>query len=169
MVEGETSRCDVYADSIHSSAVMIVRGGTVINECGDVDKKIDSSSARKSFITSLYGIYSADGVIDVNQTLEQIDIDDPPDPLTKAETETGARCRFAARAFRRLSRCRFRNRVDEEKPSRARHPPTGAYWYYNNSDFNVVGAIFEKKTGMKIGDAFYQRIAVISCSSSSFR
>ena len=35
----------------------------------------------------------------------------------------------------------------------------GTYWYYNNWDFNVLGAIFEKKTGMKIGQAFYERIA----------
>ena len=113
-----------YADSIRSSAVMIVQGGTVIDEWGDVDKKI-SYSARESFISSLYGIYSAEGVIDVNQTLEQIAIDDSADRLTKAETETGARCGFAARAFRRLSRRRFRNRVDEEKPSSARQPPAG--------------------------------------------
>jgi CubicO group peptidase (beta-lactamase class C family) len=31
--------------------------------------------------------------------------------------------------------------------------------YYNNWDFNVLGAIFEKKTGLKMGDAFYQQIA----------
>jgi hypothetical protein len=28
------------------------------------------------------------------------------------------------------------------------------YWYYNSWDFNVLSAIFEKKTRLKIGEAF---------------
>jgi CubicO group peptidase (beta-lactamase class C family) len=46
----------------------------------------------------------------------------------------------------------------EDRPARGSHAP-GTFWYYNNWDFNVLGTIFEKKTGLKIGDAFYQRIA----------
>jgi hypothetical protein len=33
---------------------------------------------RKSLLSALYGIYSAEGVIDINQTLEQLGIDDSP-------------------------------------------------------------------------------------------
>ena len=44
------------------------------------------------------------------------------------------------------------------RPPRGSHAP-GTFWYYNNWDFNTLGAIFEKKTGLKMGDAFYQRIA----------
>jgi CubicO group peptidase (beta-lactamase class C family) len=51
-----------------------------------------------------------------------------------------------------LIRCR------RKKNKRGSHAP-GTFWYYNNWDFNVVGTIFEKKPGLKIGDAFYQRIA----------
>src|SRR6202790_225516 len=74
-------------DSIHTSAVMIVEGGKVVDEWGDFDKKIDSYSVRKSLLSALYGIYSAEGVIDINQTLEQLGIDDSPDPLTKEEKQ----------------------------------------------------------------------------------
>jgi hypothetical protein len=59
-----------YADSIHSSAVMIVQGGDVVDQWGDIDKKISSYSVRKSLLSALYGIYSSEGVIDINQTLE---------------------------------------------------------------------------------------------------
>ena len=45
------------------------------------------------------------------------------------------------------------------RPARGSHPP-GTFWFYNNWDFNALGTIFEKKTGLKIGDAFYKRIAV---------
>ena len=58
-----------YADTIQTSAVMIVRGGEVVDQWGDFDKKITSYSVRKSLISALYGIYSSEGVIDINQTL----------------------------------------------------------------------------------------------------
>src|SRR5579863_10307991 len=147
-----------YANSIHSSAVMIIQGGEVVDEWGDIDKKISSYSVRKSLISALYGIYSAEGVIDINQTLAQLGIDDSPDPLTKEEKQ--ARVVDLLRA-----RSGVYHPVDFEtdfmkrnRPARGSHAP-GTFWYYNNWDFNVLGTIFEKKTGLKIGDAFYQRIA----------
>ena len=48
--------------------------------------------------------------------------------------------------------------MTKNRPARGSHAP-GTFWYYNNWDFNVLGTIFEKKTGLKIGEAFYQRIA----------
>jgi CubicO group peptidase (beta-lactamase class C family) len=152
------ARAYADADSIHTSAVMIVQGGKVVDQWGDFDKKIDCYSIRKSLLSALYGIYSAEGAIDINQTLEQLGIDDSPDPLTKEEKQ--ARVVDLLRA-----RSGVYHKVDFEtesmqksRPARGSHPP-GAFWYYNNWDFNVLGTIFEKKTGMKIGDAFYQRIA----------
>jgi len=146
------------ADSIHTSAVMIVRGGEVVDEWGDIDKKIDSYSVRKSLLSALIGIYSSEGVIDINQTLEQLGIDDSPDPLTREEKQ--ARIVDLLRA-----RSGVYHLVDFEtasmmksRPARGSHAP-GTFWYYNNWDFNVLGTIFEKKTGLKIGEAFYQRIA----------
>ncbi len=146
------------ADSIHTSAVMIVQGGEVVDQWGDIDQKIDSYSVRKTLLSALYGIYSSEGVIDINQTLEQLGIDDSPDPLTKEEKQ--ARIVDLLRA-----RSGVYHLVDFEtesmkknRPPRGSHAP-GTFWYYNNWDFNVLGTIFEKKTGLKIGEAFYQRIA----------
>jgi CubicO group peptidase (beta-lactamase class C family) len=147
-----------YADSIHSSAVMIIQGGEVVDQWRDFDKKISSYSVRKSLISALYGIYSAEGVIDINQTLEQLGIDDFPDPLTKEERQ--ARVVDLLRA-----RSGVYHPVDFEtdfmkktRPVRGSHA-RGTFWYYNNWDFNALGTILEKKTGLKIGEAFYQRIA----------
>src|SRR5580658_8855869 len=157
---GKLAAAQAYAnaDSIHTSAVMVVQGGEVVDQWGDFDKKIDCYSIRKSLLSALYGIYSAEGVIDVNQTLEQLGIDDSPDPLMKEEKQ--ARVVDLLRA-----RSGVYHKVDFEtesmqksRPPRGSHAP-GTFWYYNNWDFNVLGTIFEKKTGMKIGDAFYQRIA----------
>jgi CubicO group peptidase (beta-lactamase class C family) len=48
--------------------------------------------------------------------------------------------------------------MKKNRPARGSHTP-GTFWYYNNWDFNALGAILEKKTGLKIGEAFYRRIA----------
>jgi CubicO group peptidase (beta-lactamase class C family) len=152
------ARAYADSDSIHTSAVMIVQGGRVVDQWGDFDKKIDCYSIRKSLLSALYGIYSAEGVIDVNQTLEQLGIDDSPDPLTKEEKQARIVDLLRARSgvyhpvdFETAS-------MQKSRPARGSHAP-GSFWYYNNWDFNVLGTIFEKKTGLKIGDAFYQRIA----------
>jgi CubicO group peptidase (beta-lactamase class C family) len=146
------------ADSIHTSAMMVVQGGEVVDQWGDVNQKIDCYSIRKSLLSALYGIYSAEGAIDINQTLGQLGVDDTPDPLTKEEKQARIVDLLRARSgvyhvvdFETES-------MQKERPARGSHAP-GTYWYYNNWDFNVLGTIFEKKTGLKIGDAFYQRIA----------
>jgi CubicO group peptidase (beta-lactamase class C family) len=147
-----------YADSIHTSAVMIVQGGRVVYEWGDFDKKITSYSVRKSLISALYGIYTANGAIDVNETLEQLGIDDSPDSLTKDEKRARIVDILRARSgvyhpvdFESPAQKQFR-------PARGSHAP-GTFWFYNNWDFNVLGTIFEKKTSKKIGQAFFERIA----------
>ena len=145
-------------DSIHTSAVMILQGGQVVDEWGDIDKKMDVYSVRKTLLSALYGIYSAEGVIDISQTLEQLGINDSPNPLTKEEKQARVVDLLRARSgvyhlvdFETES-------MTKNRPPRGSHPP-GTFWYYNNWDFNVLGTIFEKKTGLKIGEAFYERIA----------
>jgi CubicO group peptidase (beta-lactamase class C family) len=148
-----------YADEIHSSAVMIIQRGQIVDQWGDFDQKISSYSVRKGLISALYGIYAAEGVINIDQTLAQLGIDDSPDPLTKDERQ--------ARVVDLLrSRSGIYHPVDFEsdsqkktRPARGSHAP-GTFWFYNNWDFNVLGTIFEKTTGLKIGQAFYKRIAV---------
>jgi CubicO group peptidase (beta-lactamase class C family) len=147
-----------YADSIHSAAVIIVQHGKVVDAWGAVDEKMASFSVRKSFLSALYGIYSAEGVINVNATLEQLGINDSPDPLTKAEQQATVVDLLRARSG-------VYHPVDYETASMKRDEPArgshahGTFWYYNNWDFNTLGTIFEKETRLSIGDAFAQRIA----------
>ncbi len=148
-----------FAKASGSSALMVVEDGAIVGETGDTAQKISSYSIRKSLISALYGIYSAEGVLDINQTLEQVGIDDNAPSLTKDEKQ--ARIVDLLRA-----RSGVYHPVDFEtqymiktRPQRGSHPP-GSFWYYNNWDFNALGTILEKKTGLSIGEAFYRRIAV---------
>lgn len=147
-----------YAESLHDSSFQVVHCGRVVYKWGDVSEKLTTFSVRKSFISALYGIYSAEGQIDIDETLEEAGIDDTPSPLTKEERQARIVDLLRARSgiyhaagfetdFQRKSR-----------PARGSHSP-GTFWFYNNWDFNALGTIFEKKTGMKIGDAFNERIA----------
>ena len=145
-------------DSIHTSAVMIVQGGEVVDQWGDFDQKLDSYSVRKSLLSALYGIYSSEGVIDINETLEQLGIDDSPDPLTKEEKQARIVDLLRARSGVYHVVDFETETMAKDEPPRGSHAP-GTFWYYNNWDFNVLGTIFEKKTKLKIGDAFYERIA----------
>jgi CubicO group peptidase (beta-lactamase class C family) len=147
-----------YADSLHDSSVVIVQCGRVVDEWGDSSKKITTFSIRKSFISALYGIYSAEGKIDIDETLEQSGIDDSPSPLTKAERQARIVDLLRARSGVYHAADFETDFQRKTRPARGSHEP-GTFWFYNNWDFNVLGTIFEKKTGLKIGDAFYERIA----------
>ena len=59
-----------YAERIGSAAVMIVDDGVVIDAWGDLAHKYLCHSMRKSLISALYGIYVAEGKIDLTATLK---------------------------------------------------------------------------------------------------
>jgi len=147
-----------YADSIHSAAVMIVQGGVVVKQWGDLTKKFNSYSIRKTMLSALYGIYVSEGKIDLNQTLEQLGIDDNPPSLTK--TEKQARIADLLRARSGVYHTSLFEPVymKESRPARGSHAP-GTFWFYNNWDFNTLGTIFEQNAGLPINLAFEQRIA----------
>jgi CubicO group peptidase (beta-lactamase class C family) len=118
-------------DSIHTSAVMIVQGGEVVDQWGHMDKKISSYSVRKSLISALYGIYSAEGAIDINQTLEELGIDDSPDPLTKEEKQARVVDLLRARSGVYHALEFETESMKKNRPARGSHAP-GTFWYYNN-------------------------------------
>jgi CubicO group peptidase (beta-lactamase class C family) len=147
-----------YSESIHSSSVMIIQNGKVVDEWGDVAKKISSYSVRKSLISALYGIYTKEGVIDPNATLAQLGIDDEPDSLTLSERQARVVDLLRARSgiYHQVD---FETKAQiVERPARGSHAP-GTFWVYNNWDFNALGTIFELKTGRPMGETFYERIA----------
>src|SRR5258706_5689800 len=51
-----------FAKNAGTSALIVVEDGVVVDQWGDVDRKISSYSMRKSLISAMYGIYSAEGV-----------------------------------------------------------------------------------------------------------
>jgi CubicO group peptidase (beta-lactamase class C family) len=150
-------RVKQYYDSLQSSAFMIVQDGKVVAAWGEINRRFKIASIRKSLLNSLYGIYHDNEIIDLNLTLDQLNISDK-DSLSKLEksakiihllkTRSGVYHKAAAET--EITR--------QLRPERNSHPPD-SFWYYNNWDFNVLGAIFEKITKTSVYEAFNEKIA----------
>lgn len=141
-----------------TAAVVIVQSGLVVDQWGDFAKKIEVRSIRKSLLSALYGIHVAEGRIDLGKTLEEIGIDDRPPVLTPIEKQATILDLLRARSGIYHEAARETPAMRANRPARGSHSP-GTYYYYNNWDFNVLGAIFEQLTGKKIFQEFAERIA----------
>ena len=146
----------LFATLPPASMVVIDRGRIVV-AWGDSARRVKLSSIRKSLLNALYGAPVHDGRINLDDTLEKLEIDDDP-PLTQREKQATLRMLFQSRSGVYHSYVGGTPDMRERMPAREAHPP-GAFWYYNNWDFNVLGGVYERKLGRKIGEAFQAEIA----------
>lgn len=144
-----------YADSIGLAAVMIVYKGAVLSHWGDIERKYLVHSMRKSFINALFGMSVKDGKLNLEETLEHLNINDSIHPLTPEEKQTKMRELLQSRSGIFLPAAYEGN---PEKPKRGSHPH-GTFWLYNHWDFNVLGTILKQKTGRKFFDDLQLRLA----------
>ncbi len=147
-----------YSERIGSAAVMIVDNGVVVDAWGDLERKYLCHSMRKSLISALYGIYTADGKIDLTRTLEDLGIDDLT-PLTDIEKTATITNLLSARSGVYIEAVGETASMKALRPARGSYAP-GTFWYYNNWDFNALGTIFDQLSGEEnIYTAFDKRIA----------
>ena len=147
-----------FAEKIHSAAVMVLYDGKVFISWGKVAAKYSVHSIRKPFLSALYGIYSARGKIDLDATLEKLNINDIPPSLTAKERTATIRDLLKSRSGVYHDAAAETKDMAGMRPRRGSHPP-GTFFYYNNWDFNALGTIFEQVTGSKIFEAFKKEIA----------
>ena len=146
-----------YFEGLDSAAVMIVYNGAVLAAWGDVDRRYMCHSIRKSFLSALYGIYHDAGVIDLNKTLAQLQIDDKT-PLTEQEKLARISDLLKARSGVSLPAAYQSSQQRRGLPPRELYAP-GTHWYYSNWDFNTLATIFNQETGSDLFQAFAKRIA----------
>ncbi|MGH9718665.1 MAG: M28 family peptidase [Bryobacteraceae bacterium] len=147
-----------YSESLKTAAVMIVQNGAVVDEWGETSRKFNVHSIRKSFLSAMYGIHVAEGHIELRETLADLGIDDNAPVLTAEEKKATVADLLKARSGIYHPALYETLRMKEMRPARGSHA-TGAFWYYNNWDFNALGTIFERKTNTKIFEEFQRRIA----------
>jgi CubicO group peptidase (beta-lactamase class C family) len=147
-----------FAEQLGSDAVVIVDDGVAVAQWGDPAKRLSIYSMRKSLLSALIGIAVDDGTIKLDATLADLRIDDDEPGLTPTERQARVRDLLTSRsgvyhqaAYETLSNALAR-------PPRGSHAP-GAFFYYNNWDFNALGTIYEQQTRQDIFTAFCDKIA----------
>jgi len=146
-----------HADKTQTSAVMIVVNGKVAYQWGEVARKYNIHSMRKSVLSAMYGKYIKSGVIDMKATMADLGIDDN-EGLSEDEKKATVRDLLKARSGIYHPALYETESMKRRKPARFSVKP-GTYFSYNNWDFNALGTIFEQKTGQRIFDALQEDIA----------
>lgn len=141
-----------YAEDLNSAAVMVVHKGKVVIAWGDLENNFKCHSIRKAFLNALYGIYVEKGVIDLDETLAQLNVDDVT-PLTDAEKQATVEHLLQSRSGIYLRAMGDGSSMIANKPKRGSHKP-GAHYHYNNWGFNALGTIFQQETGKGIFEEF---------------
>jgi CubicO group peptidase (beta-lactamase class C family) len=139
-------------------AFVALKDGKQLAQWGETDLPINTHSVRKSLLSGLYGIAVARGYIRLDQTLGELGIDDRVKPLTAVERSATVRDLLMSRSGIYIEAAGEAKGMKDGRPRRGSHRP-GEFFYYNNWDFNVLGVIFERRTGLSIGQAFYEWIA----------
>jgi CubicO group peptidase (beta-lactamase class C family) len=139
-----------------ASALMVIYNGNILISKGDITRKYDCHSIRKTLISGLYGVYADKGMIDIHKSLSQLGIDEP---IKLTEQEKSATIQDLLKSRSGIYIPPFGNdTVVNPMPKRGSHAPN-TYFYYNNWDFNVLGAIFKKETHLDMFKAFDETIA----------
>ncbi len=153
----DLKKAKAYSKDMNTAAVMIVVDGKILYEWGEVEKKYNTHSIRKSFLSALYGNYVKEGVINLNMTMGQLGIDDNP-PLSDEEKEATISDCLKARSGVYHPALYESKRMKALKPERHTEK-AGTHWYYNNWDFNVAATIFTQLTGKEVYEAIHTDIA----------
>jgi CubicO group peptidase (beta-lactamase class C family) len=149
---------NAYAQSAGTASLAIVQHGRLVDSFGDITRRIEIHSMRKSLLSALIGIAVSEGRIRLDATLASLGIDDVPPSLSDVERQATVRELLQARSGVYHAALYETAGMAEKRPERGSHPP-GTFWYYNNWDFNALGAIYEHAVGASIFDAFLDRIA----------
>ena len=137
---------------------MVVQDDVVVATTGDIARKINVRSVRKSLLSALIGIAVDHHQINLDDTLEHLGIDDLEPSLTPQEKQATVRQLLMARS-RIYHPAAYETRDQKEtRPQRGAHAP-GTFWYYNNWDFNALGAIYQQATGETAFQGFERMIA----------
>ncbi len=145
-----------HAKTLPTTGLLVVAGGRVLLEYGDVVELSYLASVRKSVLAMLYGNYVAGGQVRLDKTLAEIGITDHGG-LTPQELEATVADLLTARSG-------VYHPASNSGDNLADAPPRGSqkhgeYFLYSNWDFNALGTIFEKETGRNIYDALESDLA----------
>lgn len=165
--EAALERARAAFEATEGAAVMVVHRGRLIASWGTVEERYTAQSVRKALLNSLVGQLVDDGRLRVDQSLLDLGIDDSEPALTESERQATLRDLLMSRSgifhsalYEVGGWARERAALREAEAAAGNDLyPAGAYWIYNNWDFNTLGTIVERAAGEEIGPLFARRVA----------
>jgi CubicO group peptidase (beta-lactamase class C family) len=144
------------AQRSHYASGMLIYRGKVIGQFGEVSRPYQTRSIRKALLNAVVGQLVENGKLGLDATMTELGIDDTP-PLSGEEKEATVRDLLMSSSGVYHDAAYSVSIADEPRPARgsARH---GQQFWYNNWDFNTLGAIAEKAGGAKLYDQFRRGI-----------
>jgi len=138
-------------------SIIVLQNEKIIYEYGPTDKIMNIASIRKSIMSLLYGIAVDKGLIDINKTLDQLQIDEFV-PLTELEKTATIKDLLMAKSGIYIPAQGEHDTQITDRPKRGSHNP-GTYFFMNNFDANALGTIFIQETGVSIGEFMEEYLA----------
>jgi len=145
-----------WLQSLDTTAMIVSVGGRSLFEYGDLTHLSYLASVRKSVLAILYGKYVENGKIQLDKTLRELEFTDVGGLLSREQEATVEHLISARSGVYHLA-SNPGDSTDSAPPRNSQRP--GAYYLYNNWDFNAAGAVFEKLTGRDIYDALETDLA----------
>ena len=131
-------------------AVIILENEKIVYEYGPTDKIMNIASIRKAILSLLYGIAIDKGLIDLDKTLAELNIDEVYH-LTPEEKQATIRDLLMFKSGIYLPAQGEHDSQITDRPKRGSHKH-GTYFFSNNFDANALRTIFVQETGMSIGE-----------------
>ena len=139
---------DFIQKNTGTTGLLAAVNGRIIYTYGNIKEISYIASCRKSILSMLYGKYTADGTIKLDDTLEKLQIDDRNKLLPIEKTATVFNIITARSGIYHPAANAGSSKAIENFKRGSVTP--GTVFAYNNWDFNAAGTIFEKQTGKSI-------------------
>lgn len=156
--EAATRTVAAFAADHRPTAILVIQGDRVVVAHGDVARRVNLRSVRKSLLGALFGIAAAEHRVALSDTLADLGIDDTSPSLSAAEKAATVGDLLTARSGVYHSAAYETAEMRRRRPARGSHA-AGTFWFYNNWDFNALGTIYRAATGEDVFESFARRIA----------
>ena len=138
-------------------AVIILENEKIVYEYGPTDKIMNIASIRKPILSLLYGIAIDKGLINLDKTLAELNIDEVY-RLTPEEKQATIRDLLMFKSGIYIPAQGEHDSQITDRPKRGSHKH-GTWFFSNNFDANALGTIFTQETGMSIGEFMEENLA----------
>lgn len=155
---------DPYVRS--TTSLMVVTAGKIAYSYGDLSRASCLASVRKSILSMLYVKYVPGGLIDLNLPIGELGIDEGGEGLLPIEKSASVQHLLMSSSG--VYWPAGSPGGNEATPARGSKKP-GSYFLYNNWDFNVAAAVFQKLTGKSVFQALEEAFAGRCISKISIR